>query len=87
MNNDIEIFSLSVGDSEMVLVDELRSNPGDVWCERKVIEEMWPATTEERQEHPGSTYSRAKLRDLFKEEGITDRRFSGRPNYVIFKKV
>lgn len=71
----------------MVLVNELRSNPGDVWCERKVIEEMWPATTEEKKELPRSTYSRAKLSDLFKDEGITDRKFSGRPNYVIFIKI
>jgi len=71
----------------LALIEELNSNPNYVYCKRAVVEKMWPPTASEKAENPQATYSKAKLLELFKDEGVADRKISGNPKYVILKKV
>jgi len=61
MPDEAEHLELLVGDSEMNLVDALKDNLLDVYCDRSVIEQIWPPTLEERKGNPKASYSQTKI--------------------------
>lgn len=91
MVDDIEIFELSVGDSDLVLTEELKSNPGDVYVKREVVIAIWPPTQADREKNPNAQYSIAGILELLKEQDIPDRKLkSGASNgfdCVVFIKI
>lgn len=84
--NTWNYLELNVGDSEMILVDELKTNPNHIYCDREAVEGLWPKTQKEIQDTGRRGYSRAKILGLLIDEGVHDRTITQHNGGVGFKK-